>query len=174
MKTNNQAKPKASEVHYWLYSTGNFANNIIFMMVGTYITYFYTNILGISPAMAGLVFMVARLVDAFTDPLMGIIVDKTNTKIGKYRPWIIAGAPFLGIMFVLLFTAPNFSMTGKVVYAFITYIIYSWHGQLSRFHSLHFLQFLQMILQKNKNPGNLPGIWIYCIFGSISMGITNP
>ena len=125
MKTNNQAKPKASEVHYWLYSTGNFANNIIFMMVGTYITYFYTNILGISPAMAGLVFMVARLVDAFTDPLMGIIVDKTNTKIGKYRPWIIAGAPFLGIMFVLLFTAPNFSMTGKVVYAFITYIIYS-------------------------------------------------
>ena len=68
--------------------------------------------------------MVARLVDAFTDPLMGIIVDKTNTKIGKYRPWIIAGAPFLGIMFVLLFTAPNFSMTGKVVYAFITYIIY--------------------------------------------------
>lgn len=95
MKTNNQAKPKASEVHYWLYSTGNFANNIIFMMVGTYITYFYTNILGISPAMAGLVFMVARLVDAFTDPLMGIIVDKTNTKIGKYRPWIIAGAPFL-------------------------------------------------------------------------------
>ena len=145
MKTNNQAKPKASEVHYWLYSTGNFANNIIFMMVGTYITYFYTNILGISPAMAGLVFMVARLVDAFTDPLMGIIVDKTNTKIGKYRPWIIAGAPFLGIMFVLLFTAPNFSMTGKVVYAFIP-----WHGQLSRFHSLHFLQFLQMILQKEQ------------------------
>ena len=41
MKTNNQAKPKASEVHYWLYSTGNFANNIIFMMVGTYITYFF-------------------------------------------------------------------------------------------------------------------------------------
>ena len=150
MKTNNQAKPKASEVHYWLYSTGNFANNIIFMMVGTYITYFYTNILGISPAMAGLVFMVARLVDAFTDPLMGIIVDKTNTKIGKYRPWIIAGAPFLGIMFVLLFTAPNFSMTGKVVYAFVTYIIYSLAGPLFRFHSLHCLQFLQMILQKEQ------------------------
>lgn len=87
MAANNQAKPKATELHYWLYSTGNFANNIIFMMVGTYISYFYTNILGISPFMAGVVFMVARLVDAFTDPLMGIIVDKTNTKIGKYRPW---------------------------------------------------------------------------------------
>ncbi len=125
MGTKTQGKPKATEAQYWLYSTGNFANNIIFLMVGTYITYFYTNILGISPFMAGVVFMVARLVDAFTDPIMGMIVDRTNTKMGKYRPWIIAGAPFLGIMFVLLFTAPNFSMTGKIAYAFITYIIYS-------------------------------------------------
>ena len=125
MSTNNQTTKKATEAQYWLYSTGNFANNIIFLMVGTYITYFYTNILGIPAVMAGLIFMVARLVDAFTDPLMGIIVDKTNTKIGKYRPLIIAGAPFLGIMFVLLFTAPNFSVQGKIVYAFVTYIIYS-------------------------------------------------
>lgn len=125
MAANNQAKPKATEAQYWLYSTGNFANNIIFLMVGTYITYFYTNILGIPAITAGTIFMVARLVDAFTDPLMGIIVDRTNTKMGKYRPWIIAGAPFLGIMFVLLFTAPNFSVQGKIVYAFVTYIIYS-------------------------------------------------
>ncbi len=125
MAVTNKTQQKATEAQYWLYSTGNFANNIIFLMVGTYITYFYTNILGISPFIAGVVFMVARLIDAFTDPIMGIIVDRTNTKIGKYRPWIIAGAPFLGIMFVLLFTAPNFSMTGKVVYAFVTYIIYS-------------------------------------------------
>ena len=69
--------------------------------------------------------MVARLVDAVTDPLMGMIVDRTNTKIGRYRPWILAGAPFLGIMFVLLFSAPNFSSQGKIVYAFVTYIIYS-------------------------------------------------
>ena len=75
--------------------------------------------------MAGTIFMVARLVDAITDPLMGMIVDKTNTKYGKYRPYIIAGAPFLAIMFVLLFTAPNFSPIGKITYAFVTYIIYS-------------------------------------------------
>lgn len=125
MSENKQAKPKATEAQYWMYSTGNFANNIIFLMVGTYVTYFYTNILGIPAVMAGTIFMVARLVDAFTDPLMGIIVDRTNTKMGRYRPWITAGAPFLGIMFVLLFTAPNFSTQGKIVYAFVTYIIYS-------------------------------------------------
>ena len=124
MKTNNQAKPKASEVHYWLYSTGNFANNIIFMMVGTYITYFYTNILGISPAMAGLVFMVARLVDAFTDPLMGIIVDKTNTKIGKYRPWILIGAICNAVVLFLLFT--NFGMSGTKLYIYIGVMYILW------------------------------------------------
>ena len=86
MAANKQAKPKATEAQYWMYSTGNFANNIIFLMVGTYISYFYTNIHGIPAYMAGIIFAVARLVDAFTDPLMGIIVDKTNTKIGKYRP----------------------------------------------------------------------------------------
>ncbi len=118
-------RKEATEAQYWLYSVGNFPNNIIFLMVGTYITYFYTNILQIPAVMAGTIFMVARLVDAMTDPLMGMIVDRTNTKLGKYRPFIIAGAPFLGIMFVLLFAAPDFSTMGKIVYAFVTYIIYS-------------------------------------------------
>ena len=89
------------------------------------INHFHLNILQIPAVMAGTIFMVARLVDAVTDPIMGMIVDRTNTKLGKYRPFIIAGAPFLGIMFVLLFTAPNFSASGKIAYAFVTYIIYS-------------------------------------------------
>ena len=82
MAANNQAKPKATELHYWLYSTGNFANNIIFMMVGTYISYFYTNILGISPFMAGVVFMVARLVDAFTLSSIKLIQRLASTDHG--------------------------------------------------------------------------------------------
>lgn len=118
-------RKEATEAQYWLYSVGNFPNNIIFLMVGTYVTYFYTNILQIPAVMAGTIFMVARLVDAVTDPLMGMIVDRTNTKIGKYRPFIIAGAPFLAIMFVLLFAAPNLPQAGKVAYAFVTYIVYS-------------------------------------------------
>lgn len=123
---SKQVKRKeASELQYWLYSVGNFPNNIIFMMVGTYITYFYTNILQIPAVMAGTIFMVARLVDAVTDPLMGMIVDRTNTKMGKYRPYIIAGAPFLSIMFILLFSSPNIPQSGKIAYAFVTYIIYS-------------------------------------------------
>lgn len=122
-------KPKGtecSEKDIWLFSTGNIANCLIFNMVGLYIMYYYTNILGVSAAVAGTIFMVARLVDAFTDPLMGMIVDRTNTKrMGKYRPFITYGAPFLGIAFVLLFTTPNISAQGKVIYAYISYIFYS-------------------------------------------------
>lgn len=117
---------ECTEKDIWLFSTGNIANCLIFNMVGLYIMYYYTNILGVSAAVAGTIFMVARLVDAFTDPLMGMIVDRTNTKrMGKYRPFITYGAPFLGIAFVMLFTTPDISAQGKVVYAYISYIFYS-------------------------------------------------
>ena len=116
-------RTECTEKDIWLFSTGNIANCLIFNMVGLYIMYYYTNILGVSAAVAGTIFMVARLVDAFTDPLMGMIVDRTNTRrMGKYRPFITYGAPFLGIAFVLLFTTPNISPQGKVIYAYISYI----------------------------------------------------
>lgn len=117
---------EAPEKNIWEYSVGNLANNLIFLFVGTYVMYFYTNILGVSALVAGTIFMVARLIDAVTDPLMGMIVDRTNTKrFGKYRGFIIFGSPFLGIIFVLMFTTPNLSVTGKVIYAYICYIMYS-------------------------------------------------
>ena len=87
MSMNKNTNTEASGKDVWLYSTGNFANNIIFMMVSLYVMYYYTNILGISALAAGTIFMVARLVDAVTDPIMGAIVDRTNTKMGKYRPF---------------------------------------------------------------------------------------
>ncbi|SHE51778.1 MFS transporter [Alkalibacter saccharofermentans] len=125
MGSKTLGRGESSEKNIWLYSTGNLANNLIFMMVAMYIMYYYTNILGISAMAAGAIFMVARLVDAFTDPIMGMIVDRTNTKMGKYRPFIIFGAPFLGIALVMLFTTPNLSAGGKLAYAYISYIFYS-------------------------------------------------
>lgn len=126
MGTSKKAATECTEKDIWLFSTGNIANCLIFNMVSLYIMYYYTNILGVSAAVAGTIFMVARLVDAFTDPLMGMIVDRTNTKrMGKYRPFITYGAPFLGIAFVLLFTTPNIGAGGKVAYAYISYIFYS-------------------------------------------------
>ncbi|MDQ0222592.1 MFS transporter [Streptococcus moroccensis] len=114
-----------SEAKGWQYSLGNLGNNTIFMTVGTYVMFFYTNVAGISPLAAGTIFMVARLIDAFTDPLMGMIVDKTNTRFGRFRPYVMFGSPILGIIFTSLFVMPDFSMKGKITYAMITYIMYS-------------------------------------------------
>ncbi len=126
MGSNKGVQTECSEKDVWLFSTGNIANCLIYNMVALYIMFYYTNILGVSAAVAGTIFMVARLVDAFTDPLMGMIVDRTNTKkMGKYRPFITYGAPFLGIAFVLMFTTPSISTSGKIVYAYISYIFYS-------------------------------------------------
>jgi sugar (glycoside-pentoside-hexuronide) transporter len=117
---------EATNKQVYLYSIGNIANTAIFTFVSTYVMFYYTNILGISATVAGTIFLVARLVDAVTDPLMGMIIDRTNTKrFGKYRPYIMFGAPFLGVIFVVMFMAPQLSMSGKIIYAYTSYILYS-------------------------------------------------
>lgn len=126
MDAHKKTDGEASELKIWQFSTGNIANNLMFMMVAMYVMYYYTNILGLSAAVAGSIFMIARLIDAATDPLMGMIVDRSNFKnFGKYRGYIVFGAPLLGISFFLLFTTPNLSPSGKLAYAYITYIMYS-------------------------------------------------
>lgn len=117
---------EASQKDVYLYSVGNIANTALFNFVSMYIMFYYTNVLGISGKVAGSIFLVARLIDAVTDPLMGMIIDKTNTKrFGKYRPFIMFGAPILGAIFVAMFMVPDLSMGGKILYAYTTYILYS-------------------------------------------------
>lgn len=117
---------EVSSLTSWLYSSGNLGNCMVFTFVGTYVMYYYTNVLGISAATAGTIFLVARLIDAFTDPLMGMIVDRTNSKMGKFRPYVIFGAPFLGVIFTMMFSAPEgWPLSSRIVYAYIAYIMYS-------------------------------------------------
>ena len=122
MKTQSEATTLQS----WWFATGNIANNLTFMVITMFMMYFFTTVMGLAPMVAGTIFMVARLVDAFTDPIMDTIIDRTNFKhFGKYRGFIHFGAPLLGVIVVVLFTVPNFSMGGKILYAYITYILYS-------------------------------------------------
>jgi sugar (glycoside-pentoside-hexuronide) transporter len=124
------------------YSLGNTATNILFGFVSMYLMFFYTNVMGLSGTVAGSVFMVARLVDAFTDPLMGIIVDRTNSKrFGKYRPYLLFATPLMGILFVLMFTTPNLGMDMKIVYAYVMYILYSlaWTAVQTPYLAMHII-----------------------------------
>lgn len=105
------------------YGLGDTASNIIFQTVMLFLTFFYTDIFGISPAIVGTLFLVVRVIDAVTDPLMGSLTDSTRTKYGSYRPYLLWLALPFGVISIITFTTPDLSDTGKVIYAFVTYTL---------------------------------------------------
>lgn len=107
------------------YATGDLACNFIYQTVSSYLLFFYTEVFGISAAAAGLMFLIVRIIDALMDPVIGTIVDKTNTKYGRFRPYLLYGAIPFAVVAILCFTTPEFSDTGKIIYAYITYILLS-------------------------------------------------
>ncbi|MAD17027.1 MAG: MFS transporter [Alteromonadaceae bacterium] len=105
------------------YGLGDTASNIVFQTVMLFLSFFYTDIFGISPAVVGTLFLVVRIFDAVTDPLMGAMTDRTETKYGKFRPYLLWLALPFGVISVMAFTTPDFGEQGKVVYAFATYAL---------------------------------------------------
>jgi Na+/melibiose symporter-like transporter len=105
------------------FSLGDSAANFIFQTIMLLQLSFYTDSFGISAAAAGWLFLVARLWGAVFDPIMGVVADRTNTRWGKFRPWILWTALPFGIIGFLAFTTPHFGPSGKIVYAYITYIL---------------------------------------------------
>ncbi len=105
------------------YALGDTAANLIFQTMVMFQLVFYTDTFGISAIAAGTILVVVRIFDAVFDPIMGIIADKTNTRWGKFRPWIVWTAIPFGVMGFLTFLTPDLSMTGKIVYAYTTYIL---------------------------------------------------
>jgi len=106
------------------YAFGDGAANIAWRGVATFLFIFYTDVFGINPAAVGVLMLIARFSDGIIDVLMGIVCDRTNSKYGKFRPWILWTAIPLGISLSLLFTSPNLSATGKIIYAYATYLTF--------------------------------------------------
>ena len=104
------------------YALGDAAANFIFQTMLVFQLAFYTDTFGITAAAAGTLFLVVRFWDAIFDPLMGVIADRTKTRWGKFRPWVLWTAVPFGIMGFLTFTTPHFGPHGKLVYAYVTYI----------------------------------------------------
>ncbi|MGB5666295.1 MAG: MFS transporter [Maribacter sp.] len=107
------------------YALGDGAANIAWRGVATFLFIFYTDVFGLSPVTVGVLMLVARFSDGISDVLMGIIGDRTKSKYGKFRPWILWTALPLAAILSLLFTSPDLSSTGKIVYAYITYIFFT-------------------------------------------------
>ena len=105
------------------YALGDMAANFVFQAMLALQLDFYTHTFGLTAAQAGTLFLVVGLSVACLNPVMGVIADRTSTKWGKFRPWLLWSALPFGIIGVLTFTTPGFSPTGKLIYAWITYIL---------------------------------------------------
>ncbi len=105
------------------YGLGDMASSMFWKVFSAYLPIFYTNVFGLDLGLAAVLFLVTKIWDAVSDPMMGIIADRTDTKWGKYRPYLLWIAVPFAIAGVLLFTKPGFDETGKNIWAFITYIL---------------------------------------------------
>ncbi len=105
------------------YSLGDTASHFVWDMVGFWLLFFYTDVYGISAAAAGTIMLVARFWDMAIDPVIGIVSDRTNTRWGKFRPYILFGAVPYAVLAILTFTTPNFGEVGKILYAGATYVL---------------------------------------------------
>ena len=105
------------------YGLGDTASHFVWDMVGFWLLFFYTDVYKIPAATAGTILMVARFWDMGIDPVIGIISDRTRTRWGKFRPYILFGALPYAILAVLTFTTPDFGVTGKIIYAVVTYVL---------------------------------------------------
>ena len=105
------------------YSFGDFASSMFWKLFSMFLLFFYTDIFGISAAAVGTMFLLTRIWDAANDPMMGILCDRTESRWGKFRPYLLFVAVPFAIIGVLTFTTPDFSTEGKLVYAYITYTL---------------------------------------------------
>ena len=117
------ALTKLSFVEKAGYSLGDGAANFVFMTMILFQLNFYTDTLGITAAAAGTMLLVGRLWDAFFDPMMGTLADRTNTRWGKFRPWVLWTALPWGIVMVAAYSVPGFGTTGRVIWACLTNIL---------------------------------------------------
>ena len=105
------------------YGFGDMSSSMFWKIFSYYLPFFYSNIFGLSLIDAGVLVLVTRIWDAVSDPMMGIISDRTSTKWGKYRPYLLWVAPFFSICGILLFTTPDLNYGGKLIWAYVTYIL---------------------------------------------------
>lgn len=103
------------------YGFGDMASSMFWKLFGSYLMIFYTDVFGLEAAVVGTMFLITRIWDSAFDPIVGVIADRTNTRWGKFRPYLFYLAIPFGIIGILTFTTPEFSTTGKLVYAYITY-----------------------------------------------------
>ena len=121
-KINKYGMEPLTFKNYFVYGMGNFASQLSWTMVGTYLSIFYTDVFGLGVGAVAMLMLIAKVWDGINDPMMGTIMERTHTRWGRFRPYIFAGAPLLVVFTILTFTVPGFGGPAKLIYAYVTYI----------------------------------------------------
>lgn len=119
---NNIGVKCATNLAVFCYGLGDLASQFVWTFVGSYLTVFYTDVVGFTPAIVSIIMLVARVWDAINDPMMGSLAENTRSKFGRFRPYIAFGAPFLALFSVLTFVNMG-NGTGGIIFSAIIYII---------------------------------------------------
>jgi Na+/melibiose symporter-like transporter len=119
MSTQSHRLPLLEKIGY---SLGDAAANLVWRGALAFLAVFYTDTYGLETLAVAALLLIVRLSDGVTDIIMGMVADRTHTRWGKFRPWVLFSAPLLGIFMALTFTTPDLGPTGKLVYAYVTYI----------------------------------------------------
>lgn len=120
-----EAKKKLSGAEKFAYGIGAVGKDMVYMLSASYILYYYKYICGVSAVAMGIILFAARVFDAFNDPVMGVLVAKTRTRFGKFRPWLLIGTLSNAVILFLMFSAPPaLNGGGLVAYAAVTYILW--------------------------------------------------
>ena len=122
MNNNNDTAPLTFKEKVG-YGLGDMASNFYMGFFGLFLLYYYTDVFGISPAAAATMLLVTKIVDAVSDPAMGLIADRTDSRWGKYRPYLLFVAVPYALLGYLLFLGPELSELGKLIYAYVTYTL---------------------------------------------------
>ena len=150
------------------YGVGDFASNLIFATVSTFLMYYYTDIYGLQAVAVGTILFVARFVDAVWDLYLGTLIDRTKTRWGQCRPYLLFASPLLAVCVVATFTVPSGSDTFKLAYAYITYTL------LMCTYSLVNIPYIAMPALMTDDPRDrtqLSAVRMFCaILGSMVVG----
>lgn len=103
------------------YGFGDMASSMFWKLFGSYLMIFYTDVFGLSAAVVGTMFLVTRIWDSAFDPIVGVVADRTHSRWGKFRPYLLYLAVPFALIGILTFTTPDIGMSGKIVYAYLTY-----------------------------------------------------
>ncbi|MFN1141335.1 MFS transporter [Serratia quinivorans] len=148
------------------YGIADLSCNLVWQMISLYLMFFYTDIMGLPAYYAGLMFLVTRLVDGVADVLMGLVIDNTSTRWGRCRPYLLVGAVPFGLLCVMAFYVPDFGLTGKLWYAFLTYLCLSF---LYTLVNIPFCAMLPFITNDSKERTTLSAVRI--VMGSLGSTI---